>query len=242
MDKKYNNYIIIGIIGLIILGVGTKKVVEFYSEPPLPENVWQEQYRQELIKNNIDLQYTTAQRTIDYLTPELQSVIDDMDATGPEDLLKKATRYVLSRIKYASAGITPSYCFSETATSAYLSESGDCVSMAKLGTALLRGQGIAVRTVGGCVKFDGSCSPLMGVIPIPIEKAVIFDGKKRGFLHEWTEVWIPNKGWVLVDFTNGAIYEKGCKDYIIYAYDEANYKDICVIEDDEFNKKCWEGQ
>ena len=232
---------IIGIILLLSLFfVGKKATDIFLSEPPLPKEFWQQNYRQELLNNNIDLKYTQAQSTIDYVTPELQEVINEMESTSPEDAIKKATRYVLRNVRYESAGITIDFCKKETATSTLLAGFGDCVSMVKLGTAILRGQGIAVRTLGGCVDFSGRCSTLMGVVPIPYQKSDIQDGKKRGFLHEWTEVWIPNKGWILVDFTNGGIYEKGCEDYTIYAYDEANYYNMCVIEDSEFNKMCYE--
>lgn len=238
MDKKIKNYVIIGIIVVILISISAKKVTDIFSEPPVPKTDWQEEYRLKLVENNINLQYTSAQRAIDYLTPQLQEVINSIDATGPEDALKKTTKYVLSNIRYSSDGITPNYCFSETATSTYLSGVGDCVSMTKLGTAILRGQGIAVKTTGGCLKFGGGCMPIMGTVPIPIRKADIWDGKKRGWLHEWAEVYLPDKGWVTVDFTNGAIYEKECQDYVFYSYDNADYKDICVIEDYNFIDYC----
>lgn len=237
MIKKTQWIVIIGIIALLLF-VGGKKVAEYISEPPTPKNEWQEQYRQELINNNIDLKYTQAQSTIDYVTPDLQDVISKMDSKSPEDAIKKATRLVLNKIKYASSEITPEFCYAETATSTYRLGFGDCVSMTKLGMAILRGQGLAVRSVGGCVKWSNSCMPIMGVVPLQIQKAEIYDGKKRGYLHEWSEVWLPDKGWITVDFTNGAIYTKGCKDYIFYSYDEAQYKDMCVITDNKFIQQC----
>lgn len=232
--------LIIGIAVLLVITLfGTKKLSEgFLSGPPEPKEVWQQNYREAMVANNIKLDYTQAQAVIDYLSPEIQDVINNMDSTSPEDAIKKARSYVLDKITYNSAGITPQYCYGETATSALKIGTGDCVSMVKLGTAILRGQGIAVRTLGGCVKWSGTCSTLMGTVPLPLQKADIYDGKKRGYLHEWSEVWLPERGWILVDFTNGAIYEKGCEDYLIYDYDEGHYRDICVITDQDFINQC----
>ena len=240
MEKK-NIYFVIGIIIIaFLLFQGSKKLGGgFLSPPPQPTEVWQQEYRDALLMNSININYTRAQVVIDYITPEIQAEIDKMDAGSPEDAIKKATRFVLDKVDYNSAGITPTYCYNEKASDVLRIGNGDCVSMVKLGTAILRGQGIAVRTIGGCVKLSGGCTPLMGVIPLPfVEKAAIYDGKKRGYLHEWTEVWLPTKGWILVDFTNGAIYEKGCDDYLFYSYDEGDYKDICVINDRSFIDNC----
>lgn len=240
MKLKLNDpkiLVIFGIILLVFFVVG-KKTINYISEPPVPKEQWQAQYREQLLSNNIDLKYTQAQPTIDYNTPQLTEVINNMDSNSPEDALKKATKFVLRNVQYDSSNIDANFCYKETATSTYILGFGDCVSMTKLGTALLRGQGIAVRSTGGCVVFTGACDSIMGTIPLHIPKAEIFDGKKRGYLHEWAEVWMPEDGWVLVDFTSGAIYDKGCSDYHFYSYDEGHYKDMCVITDKSFIGEC----
>ena len=245
MATKHIMIVVSVIIVVLLILAGTKKISPL---PPIPDTVWQKQsqsewqkqYTKEMIENNIDLEYTQPQSTIDYFTEDLQKVISEMDSTSPEDAVKKATKFILKNIRYELSGISADFCYAETATSTLRDGFGDCVSMTKLGTAILRGQGIAVRSGGGCVKFTEQCASLMATFAIPYQKAEIYDGKKRGFLHEWAEVWFPEEGWVIVDFTSGAVYNKQCNEYTLYSYDNAHWKEMCVITDNSFIQQCRE--
>ena len=64
------------------------------------------------------------------------------------DALQKTARFVYDNVQYNSR-VTVASCYAETASSTLSSGQGDCVSMSRLATALLRAQGIPARTVGG---------------------------------------------------------------------------------------------
>lgn len=168
----------------------------------------------------------------------LATQIKGMTST-PDEAVKETIKYVVQHVGYSSA-ITISQCYSETASSVLASGRGDCVSMSRLVTALLRAQGIPARTSGGCLSFATSCVPLFSTIPfaeIQVTDMVEDDFKKRGFLHEWVEVWTPSRGWFLVEATAGQTFPLNCGQYIQYSYDTNQY-DRCVITDQSFWSMC----
>ena len=225
-----NKLLILGLILIFFIGFGTKKILT----TPTPKADWQKEYRQAMLDKNIPLDYISPTSTLDYETEDLQKVITGITPLNDEDALKKTLKFVLANVKYGR--VEKSDCFPETATSALKYGRGDCVSMTKVGSAILRGMGVAVRTGGGCLK-GMSCSSIMATFPIPVSRPDIVDNKKRGWLHEWGEVWLVKKGWVLVDFTNGAIYSE-CDDYGFYAYDNADKIEMCIISDNSFVEEC----
>lgn len=232
-SKKEKTILIIVVLFIALIAIGTKKIID----APEPISEWQKKYRQSLIDNSISLEYVSSTSTLDFNTPDIQNAISSINPVSDEDALKKTTQYVLKNIKY-NGRIPIDYCYAETATSALKSGVGDCVSMTKVGSAMLRGMGVAVKTAGGCLKSFFGCKPIMGTFPIEYMKSEIIDSKKRGYLHEWGEVWIMDKGWVLVDFTSGAIYDKGCDAYGFYSYDNADKINMCVINDNSFIEQC----
>ena len=103
--------------------------------------------------------------------------------------------------------------------------------MSKVDIAILRGLGIAARLVIGCVKLaeDYNCIPLRfqegipqtsiglwfvrkpKVEPIQIDEEGI--AVSRGGLHTWVEVWLPERGWVILEPTTGYLIDKNCQSY-----------------------------
>ena len=227
-----NTILILALIFIFLIGFGTKKILT----TPQPTADWQKEYRQAMLEGNIPLEYISSTSTLDYETEDIQKAIESIKPLNDEDALKKTMKFVLANIEYGRVEIPD--CFPETATSALKFGRGDCVSMTKLGSAILRGMGIAVKTGGGCLK-GMTCSSIMATFPIPVSKPEITDNKKRGWLHEWGEVWLQKKGWVLADFTNGAIYDiNSCSDYVLYAYDNADKREMCIISDNSFIEEC----
>ena len=141
-----------------------------------------------------------------------------------------------------SGSIDINQCYTEKASTILKEGVGDCVSMSRLATALLRAQGIPTRTMGGCLSFLARCSPTMAAVPFiqtQVTEMQPNDFKKRGFLHEWIETWIPEKGWVLGEATAGQVFDLTCKSYIQYGYD-SNSMERCVINDQSFWNICKE--
>jgi transglutaminase-like putative cysteine protease len=161
------------------------------------------------------------------------------NSKNPYESVKKTVKYVAQNTQYSSA-VSAGYCFNEKASTVLKSGVGDCVSMSRLSTALLRAQGIPARTVGGCLSAYKRCAPLFATVPFAeVKKVVMTEGdfKKRGYLHEWVEAWTPEQGWMQIEATSGHSYPLDCNTYLQYAYDTNQY-DRCVINDVPFWNEC----
>ena len=177
----------------------------------------------------------------DYTSPEVYAVAQEIKAKArnEEEAIKETLLFVVRNVRYSSA-ITISYCYQEKASDVLNSGLGDCVSMSRLVTALLRAQGIPARTAGGCLASFKRCVSVFAVIPtIEAQTTEMMEGdfKKRGFLHEWVEVWTPKKGWRLVEATSGQLFPTQCNAYLQFSYD-TNPRNRCVITDREFWNIC----
>jgi transglutaminase-like putative cysteine protease len=135
--------------------------------------------------------YLAEESDIDF-SPELQTIANEISSkhSTPKGKVKGTLEFVNDGIDYdGNVGILE--CYSESASSVLKKGSGDCVSMSRLTTSLLRLQGIPARTVGGCVSSLNPCSPIFSLVPVEeIPKSEIMDNKKRGFLHEWVEAYV----------------------------------------------------
>lgn len=170
-------------------------------------------------------------------TPALSTLAASLKTTDQMNTARNVLRYVNENIKYKD-DVQISYCYTETAQTVLDSKQGDCVSMTRLAVTLLRINGIETRSVGGCVTFDSSCDALFAIVPEPfmIPKSSLADGKKRGYLHEWSEAKI-NGVWYIVEATNGKLYPDTCDNYHAFKYDTNKY-DRCVIDDKTFVEQC----
>lgn len=222
MDKKKKTIAFIGLAVLIALVLG------FY--------VNQNKVKEQVSVNPND--YLSGSSDID-LSPEIMKVAAQLKegVTTTDDLIKRTISYTRSHVVY-KGDLSVSYCYNEKASDVLKSGQGDCVSMSKLNAALLKANGIPARTVGGCVIFSKSCTINFAIVPgeeIPTAK-IKGDGKKRGYLHEWVEVYDGTR-WLSIESTTGNIFETGCDRYNIFGYD-SNPQDRCVINDYKFNSEC----
>jgi len=195
---------------------------------------------EEVKSNNYDI-YLVEEPDFDYSDENVYALAQEIksESNSPKDALKRTIKYVVNNVHYSSS-ISTGYCYSEKASTVLDSKKGDCVSMSRLVTALLRAQGIPSRTVGGCLSMFTRCTPTFAVIPFMQTKVVpmvIGDFKKRGYLHEWVEVWLPEDGWMIVESTSGQVYPIECNTYTQYGYD-SNVFNRCVISDGNFWELC----
>lgn len=202
---------------------------------------WQNKYNQELKKGDIKGEHLALTNEFDFEDPQVQELIKNIkdSTTSARGALKKTLSIVLVRVKYSGTE-TIGECVLESASDVLNKGKGDCVSMMKLDVAILRGLGIAARPAGGCLSKEYTCLSTFAIIPLkkpPVTKLVPGDFKKRGYFHEWFEVWLPNYGWLLVDPTSGEILEQECQDYLFYRYDSTPME-MCVIEDMNFWNTC----
>lgn len=188
-------------------------------------------------------QYLIEEPDFDFSTPEVYVAAQEIKArtSTQEEAVRETLRFVVNNVRYSSA-VTISYCFDEKASTVLKSGIGDCVSMSRLAVSLLRAQGIPARSVGGCLSASRRCVPVFAVIPrleAQVTEMRPEDFKKRGFLHEWIEVYTQEKGWRICEATSGQIFSTSCYStgYLIYAYD-TNPKDRCVVLDRGFWNQC----
>lgn len=239
-DKKILLYVIIVAVILTIL-VPTKTATITSDLQPITGK-WDISKQ---VKEQDLGQYLVEAEDFDYSHPGIFEIAEDIKSSTatPYDAVKATAKYVYDNIKYSSK-VSVQYCYDETASSTLEAGTGDCVSMTRLAVALLRAQGIPARSVGGCLTST-RCSPLFAVYPL-IEAQVTpmseDDFKKRGYLHEWVEFWLPdnnniNGSWKNLEATSGQIYDKDCDMFIFYSYDTNKY-DRCIIRDNQFWQTC----
>lgn len=232
--KEKKQLLIIGISAFVIIAL---IMVSKPKEIPTITGEWD--ITEEAKQNNYDI-YLVEESDFDYSDPVIQQKAKEIkQSTGnPDDAIKETIRYVVKRVRYSSA-VTVADCVSETASSVMQTGLGDCVSMSRLVTALLRAQGIPARTRGGCLSSSIRCGPVFAVVPGEDFKVTAMtegDFKKRGFLHEWVEAWTPS-GWILLEATSGQAFDMECATYLPYAYDTNNI-DRCVISSNTFWNTC----
>lgn len=187
--------------------------------------------------------YLIEEEDFDYSNPEVYIAAKEIKlrTSTPEEAVKETLRFVVDNVRYSSS-ITINYCFNEKASAVLESGIGDCVSMSRLAVSLLRAQGIPARSVGGCLSAYRRCVPVFAVIPrleAQVTEMEEDDFKKRGFLHEWIEFYLPEKGWQIAEATSAQIFDVSCYStaYLIYAYD-TNPKDRCVVLSSNFWNQC----
>lgn len=185
-------------------------------------------------------QFKVEEHDFDYSHPDIYNLAESIkeSSSSPKDAIDKTIKYTVQNVKYSSK-ISVNYCYSEKASDVLNSKVGDCVSMSRLNTALLRAQGIPARTMGGCLSSYKRCIPLFSVIPGEEAKVVPMtegDYKKRGYLHEWVEAYDGEK-WYLIESTSGQSFPMDCITYLEYGYDSNRYN-RCVITDQTFWNEC----
>lgn len=231
-DRKHKKIVLFAGLIIVLFLLLKKDVIS----PDAVEGVWdisgQVGGKEQFLVEYVDF---------DYSNPAIQAIAVDIKGrtTDPFQAIKETARYVYDNVQYSSK-ISIAYCYEETASSVLSEGRGDCVSMSRLVTAILRAQGIPTRTVGGCLITSQRCSAMFAAYPLITAQTtnlVTGDFKKRGFLHEWVEAWTPERGWVLIEATSGQVFPTTCGSYLQYSYDRNQY-DRCVITDTNFWNLC----
>jgi len=233
-----NNFLF-AIIGIAIVGI-------VMTQPRMTRSssqdiTWDVSYKEDLRKNNIPTEYLKRNNMFDYDDPTIRRITKEINASSNNEYqaIRNTLNYVIRNIQY-NGEETVASCVPEKASDVIKSGDGDCVSMAKLSVSILRGMGIASRTVGGCLSQTYTCTPLFAAAPTkkPVRPDMDYlDLKKRGGLHEWIEIWVPKNGWIMADPTSAEVFVQGCKDYLFYAYDYTP-EEMCSISDLTFWNKC----
>lgn len=239
MDENNRfNFIIISVIIISLI---------FFQKPAEPSKLTGPWDISEQVAANGYQQFLVEEQDFDYSSTEIQQIAAEIkhSSATPEDAVKQTLKFVVQNVRYSSK-ITINYCYNEKASDVLKAGTGDCVSMSRLATALLRAQGIPTRTMGGCLSASIRCDPLMAVIPgAEPQVTEMMEGdfkkrasKKQGFLHEWIEIWTPGKGWRIGEATSGQIYSMSCGTYKNYDYDADSFT-RCVINDAQFWNQCY---
>lgn len=204
---------------------------------------WVLDYRKEMVNNGIPINYLQRTEHFDYEARNIREVINEIreDSSSAEDAVKRTAREIYSRITYT---ILPGEdCMVTTASEVLAREYGLCSTMSKVNIAVLRGMGIASRPVTGCASIVGSCT-LLAIIPgnLPKINPIRMKGDRGivgGGLHAWVEVWLPEKGWVLLESTSGRVYENPfCVKYNIKILNPQTMNDFCWVRGLNYINSC----
>jgi len=150
----------------------------------------------------------------------------------PLDATKYIVKDVYQNIDYNTVYQTLSYCYNNQASQIIENGNGVCSTMSRVTIARLRGAGLAARSVSGCAKVFIGCLPMTYFQQINKAKQEGDRFVMGGGLHSWTEVWLPDTGWTIVESTSGFVYPSSCISYKVYAR-EPNFTtavDECSVD------------
>jgi len=230
MEKIKPEYVILAILGILLFISPKEKIDVIKGNWDISEEVAAKGYEQYLVE----------EPDFDYSDEDVYALATEIKlrTSTPEEAVKETIRWVAKNIRYSSH-ITVDYCYNEKASTVLDSKLGDCVSMSRLVVSLLRAQGIPARTMGGCLSSGIRCSPLFAMVPLQeaqVTEMSYGDFKKRGFLHEYVEVWY-GEDWKILEATSGQSYNFACDQYLDYGYDHDKYS-RCTINSLEFFENC----
>lgn len=220
------------------------------------DKAWQKNYAE--LTKTMPREYLEETTLYDYSNPEIQKVVEEIkaEAKNAEDAVYLTLQYTYNNIEY-TFGESDDYCFTSKASDILLRGTGQCDTQTRLNIAILRGLGIMVRPVGGCIWSPQSCGVKFSIyaitgnpVPQPVWQEVTdaelqqkFVSRKaasrKGGLHAWLEVYIPDEGWIIGESTAGVLMKSSCVQYDVEAY-VGNYetKEFCVTEDMKYAMWC----
>jgi len=218
---------------------------------------WDDTYTESRINQKIPDDYVLRTIDYDYDNLNLQNVIDEINNKNikeTEKVAKEVGDYVYFNIEYKK-DLTYLDCLLNKASDVNNRGFGVCSTMSKVDISILRGLGIATRPVVGCVSLveDYKCRPLKfekgiaqaigfferkpKIQPIEINNEGIAISK--GGLHTWLEVWLPEKGWVILEPTTGYLIDSNCESYKkLKIPNELEFCGLNAIQYNEFINEC----
>lgn len=230
--KKNAGFIIISVVILLILfNLNTPKQTLLELDKP----DWLIEY-----SKTAPAEYLVETPFFDYSDPVIQQAITEIlsESRSVEDAAKNTLFYVYQNVVY-DYNEGDNVCFSRKASDILKKRIGQCDTQTRVNIAILRGMGIAARPEAGCLAFDSTCMTTFAVLGLrqPIIQEVI-DGSRGGGLHTWVEVYLPGKGWVDAEATNGLLIRPDtCLNYVHELFPTSVFQE-CVSTDRSFIEMC----
>jgi hypothetical protein len=148
-------------------------------------------------------------------TPRANQIVSDMrQMVGDNKLAENLCRWVYENITYPMP--PPLGWF--TSEEVLDTRQGKCLDKANLYLALARTAGIPARRVDGFLIFEQVSPPFIEIAGITPDGRYIVG-------HAWTEVYLPNEGWVLADPT-GNIFRISMYESNIYSSVEETWQEV----------------
>lgn len=191
--------------------------------------------------------------------PLIETIANDIIAKSstPEEAMQGALSYVYANVAYLY-NEPDAACYAGTAASIIESGSGQCDTQTIVVVSILRKMGIAAKPVGGCLIINPSCrlqSFFVGsaidlpwipkyrptVTPVPYAETFSRAGinSRAGGLHAWVTAWLPTKGWVTLEATNGRFANTECYTYHVEVFpSDNNKKELCVSTNWAYASAC----
>jgi len=249
---KNKKFIVLGIIVVLWVAFFMGNVESSKQQPVITlETDWQRDY--EIITQDMSREYLKRTDMYNFDSSEIQAVIEDIkaNALNLEDAVYMALEYTYDNVEYIR-GESDSACFTKSASAILLSKRGQCDTQTRVNIAILRGLGIMVRPVGGCVYSSDGCNFKFSIYAVtgnPIRKPqwneISYEDlekdyiSREGGLHAWLEVYLPNKGWVIAESTAGILMEQSCIQYSVELYpDNEDTEQFCVTKNMTFARWC----
>jgi len=249
---KNKKFIILAVMGVLWLAFLMGNVESSKQQPVITlETDWQQGYA--LVTEDMSREYLKRTDMYNFDSSEIQAVIEDIkaNALNTEDAVYMALEYTYDNVEYIR-GESDSACFTKSASAILLSKRGQCDTQTRVNIAILRGLGIMVRPVGGCVYSSDGCNFKFSIYAVtgnPIRKPqwneISYEDlekdyiSREGGLHAWLEVYLPNKGWVIAESTAGILMEQSCIQYSVELYpDNEDTEQFCVTKNMTFARWC----
>jgi transglutaminase-like putative cysteine protease len=239
MKKIY----ILGIFIFIVL-IGASYFLFYPKNIPATS---QDNYTTQRINAGISEVYTLGSSDYDYYDPSIQKIINEIkkeNYSTTEQIVSAVGNYVYLNIDY-NGDLTYYDCVNNNASSINQRGYGLCSTMSKLDITILRGLGIASRPMTGCVNVNNYQCNTFVATRTRIQAQSIFnflnrkpksgevtilDGiaQTKGGLHTWVEVWIPEKGWTILEPTTGYLINGLCSSYEVFKVNP-NSNEMCGL-------------
>jgi transglutaminase-like putative cysteine protease len=218
---------------------------------------WDEKYTTEMTRAAISREYLVETEYYDFSNPSIQDIIEDIKSKSDnvEQATANALDYVFRNVPY-NALESDEVCFQAKGSTVIKTRTGQCDTQTIAVITLLRGMGIASRSVGGCIYKKTVCEvrqSLMSMFaqvgfpyeppPEPKFVPIVLDDKEEigraGGLHAWGEVWLPEDGWVVFESTTGELVRSSCYAYEVELYPaNDDKKHLCVSTNRQFANYC----
>jgi transglutaminase-like putative cysteine protease len=208
----------------------------------LPLNsIWLANYTASMNAAGISSSFLTETEVYDYSSENIRQLsLNALEQPTAEEAIKYIISSTYETVQYT---LKCNDCDITSASTVQQRGYGLCSTMSMVNIAALRGAGIAAKPVSGCYSDVTFCAPQQLSIFHPIKKVKVaplyfgevgdrFSTGVQG-AHAWVEVWLPSKGWIIIESTTGYLVDKNCKNYQSY-YDDAQGQDFCSLPRQEY--------